>query len=33
LNVTPGSYVIRVILRDSEGKQMTARNRAIEIPY
>lgn len=33
LSATPGSYVIRVILRDQEGKLMTARNRAIEIPY
>ncbi len=33
LNVTPGSYVVRVILRDQEGKMMTARNRTIEIPY
>jgi VWFA-related protein len=33
LNVTPGSYVVRVILRDQEGNQMTARNRAVEIPY
>ncbi len=33
LNVTPGSYVVRVILRDQEGKMMTARNRSVEIPY
>jgi len=33
LNVTPGSYVVRVVLRDQEGKMMTARNRTIEIPY
>ena len=33
LSVTPGNYVVRVILRDQEGKMMTARNRTIEIPY
>ena len=33
LTATPGSYVVRVILRDQEGKLMTARNRAIDIPY
>ena len=33
LGVTPGNYVVRVILRDQEGKMMTARNRAVEIPY
>ena len=33
LSVTPGSYVVRVVLRDQEGKMMTARNRTIEIPY
>ena len=33
LSVAPGSYVVRVILRDQEGKMMTARNRAVEIPY
>ncbi len=33
LDVTPGSYVIRVVLRDHEGHMMTARNRVLEIPY
>jgi VWFA-related protein len=33
IGVTPGNYVVRVILRDQEGKMMTARNRAVEIPY
>jgi VWFA-related protein len=33
LDVTPGSYVVRVVLRDQEGKMMTARNRVVEIPY
>jgi hypothetical protein len=30
--VTPGSYVIRVVVRDDEGQMMAARNGAIEIP-
>lgn len=33
LDVTPGSYVVRVVLRDQEGRLMTARNRVVEIPY
>jgi len=33
LDVTPGNYVIRVVLRDQEGRLMTARNRVVEIPY
>jgi VWFA-related protein len=33
IGVTPGNYVVRVILRDQEGKMMTARNRTVEIPY
>jgi len=33
LDVTPGSYVVRVVLRDQEGKMMTARNRVVEVPY
>jgi hypothetical protein len=33
MGVTPGNYVVRVILRDQEGKMMTARNRTVEIPY
>ncbi len=31
-DVTPGSYVIRVVVRDIEGQLMAARNGAIEIP-
>jgi len=31
-DVTPGSYVIRVVVRDDEGQMMAARNGAIEIP-
>ena len=33
LDISPGSYVVRVVLRDQEGKMMTARNRVVEIPY
>ena len=33
LDIVPGSYVVRVVLRDQEGKMMTARNRVVEIPY
>ena len=32
-DVGPGSYVIRVVVRDQEGRMMTARNRVVEIPY
>ncbi|MBZ5609446.1 MAG: VWA domain-containing protein [Acidobacteriia bacterium] len=31
-DVTPGSYVIRVVIRDQEGQLMAARNGVIEIP-
>jgi len=31
-DVTPGSYVIRVVIRDKEGQMMSARNGAVEIP-
>jgi hypothetical protein len=33
LDVGLGSYVVRVVLRDQEGKMMSARNRVVEIPY
>ncbi len=33
LDISPGNYVVRVVLRDHEGKMMTARNRVVEIPY
>jgi hypothetical protein len=33
LDLTPGNYVLRVVLRDQEGKMMTARNHVVEIPY
>ncbi len=31
-DLTPGSYLVRVVVRDSEGQTMAARNGAVEIP-
>ena len=31
-NVAPGSYVIRLVVWDSEGQTMAARNGVVEIP-
>jgi len=31
-DVAPGSYVIRLVVRDSEGQSMAARNGVVEIP-
>jgi VWFA-related protein len=31
-DITPGSYVIRVVVRDREGQLMAARNSVVEIP-
>jgi hypothetical protein len=31
-NVAPGRYIVRVVVRDSEGKTMAARNGGVEIP-
>jgi len=31
-NIAPGRYVVRVVVRDSEGKTMAARNGGVEIP-
>jgi VWFA-related protein len=31
--VKPGRYLVRQVVRDSEGAQMAARNGAVEIPY
>jgi len=30
--VKPGRYLVRQVVRDSEGAQMAARNGAVEIP-
>jgi VWFA-related protein len=32
-DLKPGRYMIRQVVRDSEGSQMAARNGAVEIPY
>lgn len=31
LDVAPGSYVVRMIVRDSEGQMMSAQNSVVEI--
>jgi hypothetical protein len=31
-DITPGGYVIRVVVRDREGQLMAARNSVVEIP-
>jgi len=31
-NVAPGRYVVRMVVRDAEGKTMAARNKGVEIP-
>jgi len=33
LDLTPGSYLVRLVVRDSEGQTMSARNGVVEIPY
>src|SRR2546425_6929204 len=32
-DVKPGTYLVRLVVRDAEGAQMAARNRAVVIPY
>jgi uncharacterized protein (DUF2141 family) len=32
-DVKPGKYMVRQVVRDSEGAQMAARNGAVDIPY
>jgi len=32
-DLKPGKYVVRQVVRDSEGAQMAARNGAVVIPY
>ncbi len=32
LDVAPGTYVVRLVVRDSEGQMMSAKNGAVEIP-
>ena len=31
-DLTSGSYLVRVVVRDSEGQTISARNGAVEIP-
>jgi len=31
-DVTPGSYFVRLVVRDAEGQKMAALNGAVEIP-
>jgi hypothetical protein len=31
-DVQPGKYVLRLVVRDSEGQMMSARNGIVEIP-
>jgi hypothetical protein len=31
-DVTPGSYFVRIVVRDAEGQRMSALNAAVEIP-
>ena len=33
LDLEPGSYLVRLVVRDAEGKTMAARNGAVEIPW
>jgi len=33
LDLAPGSYLVRLVVRDSEGQTMSARNGVVEIPY
>jgi hypothetical protein len=32
LDVKPGAYLIRLVVRDGEGQLMTAQNGAVDIP-
>jgi hypothetical protein len=33
LDITPGRYLVRLVVRDSEGHTMSARNGVVEIPF
>jgi hypothetical protein len=33
IDVKPGTYSIRLVVRDDEGQLMSAQNGAVEIPY
>jgi hypothetical protein len=32
-DVKPGTYLVRLVVRDAEGAQMAARNGAVVIPF
>ena len=32
-DIKPGTYLVRMVVRDSEGAQMAARNGAVSIPF
>ena len=32
-DIKPGTYLVRMVVRDAEGEQMAARNGAVVIPY
>jgi hypothetical protein len=32
-DIKPGTYLVRMVVRDGEGSQMAARNGAVTIPY
>jgi hypothetical protein len=32
-DIKPGKYLVRQVVRDSEGSQMAARNGAVSIPF
>jgi hypothetical protein len=31
-DVKPGAYLVRLVVRDAEGQQITAENAAVEVP-
>jgi len=33
LDVKPGVYTVRLVVRDAEGQMLSAKNGAVEIPY
>jgi hypothetical protein len=32
-DIKPGTYLVRLVVRDAEGAQMAARNGAVSIPF
>ena len=33
LDLPPGNYLVRLVVRDTEGKAMAMRNGSVEIPF